>query len=42
MRKGLDENKDGKVSFQEYMTLIGYVANTLSEQRTAANNTPAS
>ncbi|KAM9405125.1 protein S100-A16 isoform 1-T2 [Salvelinus alpinus] len=41
MRKGLDENKDGKVSFQEYMTLIGYVANTLSEQRTAAN-TPAS
>ncbi|CAB1334576.1 unnamed protein product [Coregonus sp. 'balchen'] len=42
MRQGLDENDDGKVSFKEYMTLIGYLANTLSEQRTAANTTPAS
>ncbi|NP_001297951.1 uncharacterized protein LOC325758 homolog [Esox lucius] len=42
MRKGLDENNDGKVSFQEYMTLIGYLANTLSEEKTAANNAPAS
>ncbi|KAJ8005005.1 hypothetical protein DPEC_G00142160 [Dallia pectoralis] len=42
MRAGLDENDDGKVSFPEYMTLIGYLANTLSEQKTAANNVPAS
>ncbi|KAJ8343920.1 hypothetical protein SKAU_G00312490 [Synaphobranchus kaupii] len=34
MRQGLDDNHDGKVSFQEYMTLVGYLANTLSEQRT--------
>uniref|UniRef100_A0AAR2LHL9 EF-hand domain-containing protein n=1 Tax=Pygocentrus nattereri TaxID=42514 RepID=A0AAR2LHL9_PYGNA len=26
MRQGLDSNQDGKVSFQEYMTLIGYLA----------------
>lgn len=29
----LDENKDGKVSFQEYMSLIGYLANSLSESK---------
>lgn len=33
MRQGLDENKDGKVSFQEYMKLIGYLAKQLSQQR---------
>ncbi|XP_030013259.1 protein S100-A10 [Sphaeramia orbicularis] len=32
MQKGLDENSDGKVSFQEYLTLIGYVANTMSQK----------
>ncbi|KAG9355309.1 hypothetical protein JZ751_000147 [Albula glossodonta] len=32
MRQGLDANQDGKVSFQEYMTLVGYLANTLSQQ----------
>ncbi|XP_060777453.1 protein S100-A16 [Neoarius graeffei] len=34
MMQGLDENQDGKVSFQEYMTLIGYLANSLSESKT--------
>lgn len=33
MRQGLDSNQDGKVSFQEYMTLVGYLAQSLSEQR---------
>lgn len=33
MQRGLDENNDGKVSFQEYMTLLGYVANTLSDRK---------
>ncbi|KAF5902316.1 uncharacterized protein DAT39_007928, partial [Clarias magur] len=33
MMRGLDENQDGKVSFQEYMTLIGYLANSLSESK---------
>lgn len=31
--KGLDDNQDGKVSFQEYLTLVGYLANSLSEQK---------
>uniref|UniRef100_A0A8C6SD32 S100 calcium binding protein U n=1 Tax=Neogobius melanostomus TaxID=47308 RepID=A0A8C6SD32_9GOBI len=33
MAAGLDENQDGKVAFPEYMTLIGYLATSLSEQR---------
>ncbi|XP_058261207.1 S100 calcium binding protein U isoform X2 [Hemibagrus wyckioides] len=33
MRQGLDSNQDGKVSFQEYMTLIGYLAQAVSQQR---------
>ncbi|XP_073677396.1 S100 calcium binding protein U [Garra rufa] len=33
MRQQLDNNQDGKVSFQEYMNLIGYLAQALSEQR---------
>lgn len=37
MMKGLDDNQDGKCSFQEYMTLIGYVASSLSEQKGQAN-----
>ncbi|XP_042280886.1 protein S100-A1 [Thunnus albacares] len=37
MQRGLDENSDGKVSFQEYLTLIGYVANSLSQSRTDSN-----
>lgn len=35
MQRGLDENSDGKVSFQEYLTLIGYVANALSDRKTS-------
>ncbi|KAL0962547.1 hypothetical protein UPYG_G00341550 [Umbra pygmaea] len=35
MQQGLDDNQDGKVSFNEYMKLVGYMATTLSEQRTA-------
>ncbi|XP_036372242.1 protein S100-A16-like [Megalops cyprinoides] len=41
MRQGLDANQDGKVSFQEYMTLVGYLANMLSQQRTVAQEKPA-
>ncbi|KAK2887559.1 hypothetical protein Q8A67_015787 [Cirrhinus molitorella] len=33
MRQQLDNNQDGKVSFQEYMNLIGYLAQAVSEQR---------
>lgn len=33
MQRGLDDNNDGKVSFQEYLNLIGYVANALSERK---------
>ncbi|KAK2864477.1 hypothetical protein Q7C36_003631 [Tachysurus vachellii] len=32
MRQGLDSNQDGKVSFQEYMTLIGFLAQSVSQQ----------
>lgn len=32
MQRGLDENNDGKVSFQEYLTLIGYLANSMSDK----------
>lgn len=37
MQRGLDENNDGKVSFQEYLTLIGYVANSLSQTKSGSN-----
>ncbi|XDV40170.1 hypothetical protein PO909_009301 [Leuciscus waleckii] len=37
MMKGLDDNHDGKVSFQEYLTLVGYLANSMSEQKSAAS-----
>ncbi|XP_070768267.1 protein S100-A13 [Enoplosus armatus] len=37
MQRGLDENNDGKVSFQEYLTLIGYVACSLSQSKTGSN-----
>ncbi|KAM4630977.1 S100 calcium binding protein U [Polymixia lowei] len=37
MREGLDANQDGKVSFEEYMKLVGYLATSLSQQRTVAN-----
>ncbi|XP_056300128.1 protein S100-A16 [Pseudoliparis swirei] len=37
MQQGLDANNDGKVSFQEYLTLIGYLASSLSESKTGSN-----
>uniref|UniRef100_UPI0037E9B42A protein S100-A16 n=1 Tax=Semicossyphus pulcher TaxID=241346 RepID=UPI0037E9B42A len=37
MQRGLDANADGKVSFQEYLTLIGYVANSLSQKKCEPN-----
>uniref|UniRef100_A0A3Q3VTB1 EF-hand domain-containing protein n=1 Tax=Mola mola TaxID=94237 RepID=A0A3Q3VTB1_MOLML len=33
MQRGLDENNDGKVNFQEYLTLIGYLANSFSDRQ---------
>jgi len=33
MGQGLDANQDGKVGFEEYMKLVGYLAVSLSEQR---------
>ncbi|XP_061616752.1 S100 calcium binding protein U [Phyllopteryx taeniolatus] len=38
MGKGLDANKDGKVGFEEYMNLVGYLAQSVSEQRCRAND----
>ncbi|KAG5842846.1 protein S100-A9-like [Anguilla anguilla] len=38
MRQGLDDNQDGKVSFPEFMTLIGYLSTSLSEQRAKEAN----
>uniref|UniRef100_A0A4W5MW62 S100 calcium binding protein U n=1 Tax=Hucho hucho TaxID=62062 RepID=A0A4W5MW62_9TELE len=32
MRQGLDANQDGKVNFEEYMNLVGYLATSLSVQ----------
>ncbi|KAM6935505.1 protein S100-A13 [Lycodopsis pacificus] len=37
MQQGLDADHDGKVSFQEYLTLIGYLANSVSERKAGAN-----
>ncbi|XP_041798632.1 protein S100-A16 [Chelmon rostratus] len=37
MQRGLDENNDGKVSFQEYLTLIGYLASSLSQSKTGSS-----
>uniref|UniRef100_UPI0037E98B79 S100 calcium binding protein U n=1 Tax=Semicossyphus pulcher TaxID=241346 RepID=UPI0037E98B79 len=41
MGQGLDANQDGKVGFEEYMKLVGYLATSLSEQRALANEEPA-
>ncbi|KPP63983.1 protein S100-A1 protein6-like [Scleropages formosus] len=41
MRKGLDDNQDGKVSFQEYMTLMGYLAISLSDHVTSTMGAPS-
>lgn len=42
MQRGLDENNDGKVSFQEYLTLIGYLANSVSERKFGQQNSGSS
>ncbi|KAL4624831.1 protein S100-A9-like [Arapaima gigas] len=39
MRQGLDANQDKNISFTEYMTLVGYLANALSQQRTIGQET---
>lgn len=41
MGQGLDANQDGKVGFEEYMKLVGYLAVSLSEQRSLAKEEPA-
>lgn len=41
MGQGLDANQDGKVGFEEYMKLVGYLAVSLSEQRTLPKEEPA-
>ncbi|KAK1795478.1 hypothetical protein P4O66_010652, partial [Electrophorus voltai] len=38
MMCGLDENQDGKVSIQEYLTLVGYLANSMSERKYGVQN----
>lgn len=37
----MDDNDDGKVSFQEYLSLIGGVAKAFSDNKTAAQNSAA-
>lgn len=41
MCQGLDANSDGKVGFEEYMKLVGYLACSLSEQRVLSKEEPA-
>ncbi|XP_026156302.1 S100 calcium binding protein U [Mastacembelus armatus] len=41
MCQGLDTNQDGRVGFEEYMKLVGYLAVSLNEQRILANEEPA-
>ncbi|XP_023200864.1 uncharacterized protein LOC102220762 [Xiphophorus maculatus] len=41
MSQGLDSDSDGKVGFEEYMKLIGYLACSLSEQRVLSKQEPA-
>ncbi|XP_078123285.1 S100 calcium binding protein U [Sander vitreus] len=41
MGQGLDANQDGKVGFEEYLKLVGYLAVSLSEQRNLAKEEPA-
>lgn len=41
MGQSLDANQDGKVGFEEYMKLVGYLAVSLSEQRNLADQEPA-
>ncbi|XP_043993527.1 S100 calcium binding protein U isoform X1 [Gambusia affinis] len=41
MSQGLDSDSDGKVGFEEYMKLVGYLACSLSEQRVLSKEEPA-
>ncbi|XP_061753431.1 S100 calcium binding protein U [Nerophis ophidion] len=41
MGQGLDANQDGKVGFEEYLNLVGFLAKSLSEQRSRAKDQPA-
>ncbi|XP_061902308.1 S100 calcium binding protein U [Entelurus aequoreus] len=41
MGQGLDANHDGKVGFEEYLNLVGFLAKSLSEQRSRAKDEPA-
>lgn len=41
MAQELDADQDGKVGFEEYMRLVGYLAVSLSEQRTPNEEEPA-
>ncbi|XP_067354362.1 S100 calcium binding protein U [Channa argus] len=41
MGQGLDSNQDGKVGFEEYLKLVGYLAVSLSEQRNLGGEEPA-
>ncbi|XP_061787001.1 S100 calcium binding protein U [Nerophis lumbriciformis] len=41
MGQGLDANQDGKVGFEEYLNLVGFLAKSLSEQRSRAKDEPA-
>ncbi|XP_037548732.1 S100 calcium binding protein U [Nematolebias whitei] len=41
MCQGLDANSDGRVGFEEYMKLVGYLACSLSEQRVLSKEEPA-
>ncbi|XP_075962126.1 S100 calcium binding protein U [Anarhichas minor] len=41
MGQGLDANHDGKVGFEEYLQLVGYLAVSRSEQRNLAKEEPA-
>uniref|UniRef100_A0A8P4GSP4 S100 calcium binding protein U n=1 Tax=Dicentrarchus labrax TaxID=13489 RepID=A0A8P4GSP4_DICLA len=41
MGQGLDADQDGKVGFEEYMKLVGYLAVSLSDQRNLAKEESA-
>ncbi|XP_055368978.1 S100 calcium binding protein U isoform X2 [Betta splendens] len=41
MGQGLDADKDGRIGFEEYMKLVGWLAVSLSEQRSRAQEEAA-
>ncbi|KAK7886019.1 hypothetical protein WMY93_025640 [Mugilogobius chulae] len=42
MQKGLDDNSDGKVNFEEYFHLIGYLAKAMSQKQTGTTEAASS